>query len=249
MTRPRGSRARKPTIPLPAARARFRRVLLRWYDRYGRDLPWRTTDDPYHILVSEVMLQQTQVDRVVPKYHEWLDKYPSLAALAEAREADVSATWRPLGYNVRPTRLHSIAREAVASYGGRLPSDRETLLSFKGIGDYTVGAILSFAFRQRAAILDTNVARVLFRVFIGQGDAKAHAMTKHLWLVSAALVPRARAFDFNQALMDFGAMQCTARRPACAGCPLARLCRSFPWSDPAAKRPGKRLRPPPSASR
>ncbi len=236
MARPRGTRARKPTLPVPVERARFRRVLLRWYDRHGRDLPWRTTADPYHILVSEVMLQQTQVDRVLPKYHEWLGKYPSLAALAEAPDAEVAATWRPLGYNIRPTRLHSIAREAVATYGGQLPSDRETLLSFKGLGEYTVGAILSFAFRQRAAILDTNVARVLYRVFIGQGDAKAHAMTKLLWTVSAVLVPRARAFDFNQALMDFGAMTCTARKPKCPACPMAKFCRSFPWTDPPVKR-------------
>ena len=230
MTRPRGTRARKQTIPAPAERARFRRVLLRWYDKHGRDLPWRTTDDPYHILVSEVMLQQTQVDRVLPKYHEWLGKYPSFEVLAEADEADVAATWRPLGYNIRPKRLHSIAREAVASYGGQLPSDRETLLSFKGIGQYTAGAILSFAFRKRAAILDTNVARVLFRVFVGKGEPKAHAMTKHLWLVSEVLVPRARAFDFNQALMDFGAVACTARKPACLVCPMAGFCRSYPWT-------------------
>jgi A/G-specific adenine glycosylase len=233
MTRPRGTRARKPTIPTPAERARFRRVLLKWYDQHGRDLPWRTTGDPYHILVSEVMLQQTQVDRVLPKYHEWLGKYPSFEALAAADDADVSATWRPLGYNIRPKRLHSIAREAVASYGGQLPSDRETLLSFKGIGEYTAGAILSFAFRKRAAILDTNVARVLFRVFLGKGEPKAHAMLKHLWLVSAALVPRGRAFDFNQALMDFGAMSCTARKPACLVCPMKTFCRSYPWSPPA----------------
>ncbi len=230
MTRPRGSRARKPTPPPPTERARFRRVLLRWYDQHGRDLPWRTTGDPYHILVSEVMLQQTQVDRVLPKYHEWLGKYPSFEALAEADEAEVSATWRPLGYNVRPKRLHSIAREAVASYGGQLPSDRETLLSFKGIGEYTAGAIMSFAFRKRAAILDTNVARVLFRVFVGNGEPKAHATITHLWAVSAVLVPRARAFDFNQALMDFGAMTCTARKPACLVCPMAKFCRSYPWT-------------------
>ncbi|MGE0813708.1 MAG: A/G-specific adenine glycosylase [Vicinamibacterales bacterium] len=203
-------------------------MLLRWYDRHGRDLPWRSTDDPYHILVSEVMLQQTQVDRVLPKYHEWLSKYPSLEALAAADGEDVSATWRPLGYNIRPRRLHSIAREAVATYGGALPSDRETLLSFKGIGEYTAGAILSFAFGKRAAILDTNVARVLFRVFVGDGDPKGHATTKHLWAVSEALVPRARVFDFNQALMDFGALHCTARKPACLTCPMAAFCRSCP---------------------
>jgi A/G-specific adenine glycosylase len=229
MARSRGARARKPTVPAPTERARFRRVLLRWYDAHGRDLPWRTTDDPYHILVSEVMLQQTQVDRVLPKYHEWLAKYPSLEALAEADEADVSSTWRPLGYNIRPKRLHSIAREAVTTYGGELPSDKETLLSFKGIGEYTAGAIMSFAFRKRAAILDTNVARVLFRVFVGSGDPKGHATTKHLWAVSEVLVPRVRAFDFNQALMDFGAMHCTARKPACLTCPMSGFCRSYPW--------------------
>ncbi len=219
------------TAPLPTGpqRRTFRRQLLRWYDANGRDLPWRRTDDPYHILVSEVMLQQTQVDRVLPKYAEWLEKYPSLAVLAEAPLDDVADTWRPLGYNIRPRRLHAIARESVDRFGGSLPSDEETLLSFKGIGAYTAGAIRSFAFRERAAILDTNVARVLFRVFVGRGDPKAHAMKKRLWAVSEALVPRKRVFDFNQALMDFGATACTARKPVCPACPMRRQCRSFPW--------------------
>jgi A/G-specific adenine glycosylase len=176
------------------------------------------------------MLQQTQVDRVLPKYAEWLEKYPSLHALAEAADDDVTETWRPLGYNIRPKRLQSIAREAVERYGGRLPADEETLLSFKGIGQYTAGAIRSFAFRERAAILDTNVARVLFRVFIGRGDAKSHAMKKHLWGVSAAVLPR-DVFDFNQAWMDFGAMVCTARKPKCPACPMSKGCRSFPHAS------------------
>src|SRR5512139_1388776 len=166
-----------PTVlPLPPDRRWFRRRLLAWYRAHGRDLPWRSTDDPYHILVSEIMLQQTQVDRVLPKYEEWLGKYPTFAALADAPPDEVLATWRPLGYNIRPHRLQSIAREAVTRHGGQLPSDEATLLSFKGIGLYTAGAIRSFAFRQRAAILDTNVARVLYRVFIGRGDLKSHAM-------------------------------------------------------------------------
>ena len=221
---------RMPTLslPSPASRQRFRRALLAWYRVNGRDLPWRKTDDPYHILVSEVMLQQTQVDRVLPKYEEWLTRYPSLNALAAADEDDVSATWRPLGYNIRPRRLHAIARESVERYGGQLPSDEATLLSFKGIGAYTAGAIRSFAFRERAAILDTNVARVLFRVFIARGDAKSHAMHKHLWQMSEALVPRKHVFDFNQALMDFGATVCSARNPRCAECPMRRHCASFP---------------------
>ena len=217
-----------PALPPPAGRQWFRRRLLAWYRRNGRDLPWRQTRDPYRILVSEVMLQQTQVDRVLPKYHEWLQKYPSLAALASAPIRDVSRTWRPLVYNIRPRRLHAIARESMARYGGELPSDHETLMSFKGIGAYTAGAIRSFAFGQRAAILDTNVARVLFRVFVGTGDVKAHAMRKQLWAISEALVPRKQVFDFNQALMDFGATICVARKPKCDACPMTKLCTSFP---------------------
>src|SRR5256885_13865577 len=216
------ARKRKPLpLPAPPDRRRFRQRLLAWYRRHGRDLPWRKTDDPYHILVSEIMLQQTQVDRVLPKYAEWLAKYPSFDALAAAPERDVTRTWDPLGYNIRPKRLQSIAREAVERYGGRLPADEATLLSFKGIGAYTAGAIRSFAFRERAAILDTNVARVLFRVFIGKGDAKSHAMKRHLWIVSETVMPRRDVFDFNQGLMDFGALVCVARNPKCPVCPMA----------------------------
>jgi A/G-specific adenine glycosylase len=215
------------SLPNASARRRFRARLLAWYRANGRDLPWRKTDDPYHILVSEVMLQQTQVDRVLPKYHEWLAKYPSLTHLAGAAVDDVAETWRPLGYNIRPRRLHAIARESVTRYGGTLPSDEETLLSFKGIGAYTAGAIRSFAFGQRAAILDTNVARVLFRVFVAKGDPKAHAMKRRLWALSEALVPRKHVFDFNQGLMDLGATVCSARKPACDVCPMRRFCRSY----------------------
>jgi A/G-specific adenine glycosylase len=225
-------------MPRPPQRQRFRRKLLEWYRRYGRDLPWRQTTDPYHILVSEVMLQQTQVDRVLPKYAEWLQKYPTLAALAAAPEGDVSDTWRPLGYNIRPKRLHAIARESVSRYGGQLPSDADTLLSFKGIGEYTAGAVLSFAFGQRAAILDTNVARVLFRMFVGRGDLKSHAMRKHLWSVSRSVLPHRHVFDFNQALMDFGATLCTARNPKCLICPMRRGCAAFPF-NPEHERIGR----------
>ena len=224
MAKRRDTGRRGLSMPGTEDRAAFRRRLLAWYGRNGRDLPWRRTADPYHILVSEIMLQQTQVDRVMPKYREWLARFPSLAALAARPVEDAVKTWYPLGYNIRPRRLHSIARESVARYGGALPSDEETLLSFKGIGQYTAGAIRSFAFGQRSAILDTNVARVLFRVFVGEGDPKSHAMRKHLWSVSRALLPHKRVFDFNQALMDFGAMTCTARKPQCATCPMRRSC-------------------------
>ena len=225
---PKTPRKKRPA-PLPSTEDRqwFRRRLLDWYRKHGRELPWRTTDNPYHILVSEVMLQQTQVDRVLPKYHEWLGKYPSFEVLAEASEKDVVKTWYPLGYNIRPKRLQSIARESVAKYGGELPSDEETLLSFKGIGPYTAGAVMSFAFRKRAAILDTNVARVLFRMFIGKGDHRGHTMDTRLWELSRAMLPFKHVFDFNQALMDFGATLCTARKPLCATCPMKSKCKSF----------------------
>jgi A/G-specific adenine glycosylase len=238
-TRPktgRGNALEVPAAPDTASRRRFRIRLLSWYRRHGRDLPWRKTDDPYHILVSEIMLQQTQVDRVLPKYGEWLAKYPSMHVLAAAPEDEVTATWYPLGYNIRPRRLQSIAREAVTRYGGLLPDDQATLLSFKGIGAYTAGAIRSFAFRQRAAILDTNVARVLFRVFVGTGDLKSHAMHRHLWTLSEALVPHRHVFDFNQALMDFGAMVCVARNPRCLVCPMTKDCLAFRETPNAERR-------------
>ena len=175
------------------------------------------------------MLQQTQVDRVLPKYHEWLEKYPVARG---ARRCARSATSRRPGVRWVTTSGRSGCRRSRARRSrptaDKLPSDEATLLSFKGIGAYTAGAIRSFAFRERAAILDTNVARVLFRVFIGKGVPKAHATKKNLWSISAALVPRSRAFDFNQALMDFGATLCTARKPKCLICPMAALCAAYP---------------------
>ena len=238
--RPRAVRKKPAPLPDPANRQWFRRRLLQWYGRHGRDLPWRQTRDPYRILVSEVMLQQTQVDRVLPKYQEWLEKYPTIEALAAARDADVSATWRPLGYNVRPQRLQAIARESMARYGGELPGDEATLLSFTGIGAYTAGAVLSFAFGRRAAILDTNVARVLFRVFVGRGEPKAHATVRHLWEVSRTLLPMRRVFDFNQALMDFGATLCTARKPQCPVCPMRSGCAAYPFNPDNERRASTR---------
>ena len=223
-------RRKRLPLPSPPARQWFRRRLLGWYRRHGRDLPWRETRDPYRILVSEVMLQQTQVDRVLPKYEEWLVRYPTFHALAEAPEADVVRDWYPLGYNIRPRRLHAIAREAVTKYGGRLPDDEPTLRSFKGIGEYTAGAVMSFAFGKRAAILDTNVARVLFRVFLGRGNPRSHAIERHLWAVSRTVLPHRHVFDFNQALMDFGATVCSARKPQCLICPMKSKCRAYPFS-------------------
>ena len=208
----------------PSKKRKFQRRLLKWYDESGRDLPWRRTEDPYKILVSEVMLQQTQVDRVIPKFHEFLQKYPTVQDLAEAPAEEVRQTWYPLGYNIRPYRLHGIACEAMERYGGNIPDKEEELLSMKGIGRYTAGAIQSFAFQKDAAILDTNVMRVLHRIFIGQGDAKKQKSA--LWKLSENLIPKGKGYDFNQALMDFGAMVCTARKPFCLLCPMRNICQT-----------------------
>ncbi len=206
-------------------RGAFQRRLLAWYRRHRRDLPWRRTRDPYRILVSEIMLQQTPVHRVIPKYREWLARYPSLKALARAGTREVRETWSPLGYNIRPIRLREIARAVLRNHGGRIPQAREDLLVLKGIGPYTAGAVLSFAYGKDVSIVDTNIRRVLRRVFVGEA---ARLADRPLWDLAAALLPRGRAYDFNQALMDLGATVCTARRPHCSTCPLGRLCVSYP---------------------
>ena len=213
-------RARDPRIT-----SAFQRRLLRWYARHGRDLPWRRTRRPYRVLVSEIMLQQTQVDRVLPKYREFLKRYPTMKQLAAARVEDVRRLWYPLGYNARPFRLHAIARETVARYRGRLPADAERLQELPGIGRYTAGAILSFAYGRDAAVLDTNVRRVLGRVFFS-ARAAARATEGDFWRLAEGLVPRGRGYDFNQALMDFGATWCTPRRPRCRPCPMRSFCKS-----------------------
>jgi len=223
--------------PDPITRRRFQRALLAWYARHRRDLPWRRTDDPYHILVSEIMLQQTQVDRVIPKYHEFLARYPTIESLAGARTIDVRRTWYPLGYNARPVNLQGIARETLARYGGRLPDDAQALRAMRGIGPYTAGAILSFAYRRGAALVDTNVRRVLGRVFLGPRRLRRLRGDKAIWSLAETLLPPRKAYDYNQALMDFGATWCTARAPRCSRCPMKGFCASYPL---AATRDGRR---------
>ncbi len=199
----------------------FVRRLLHWYRRDGRSLPWRRTTNPYRILVSEVMLQQTPVARVIPKYREFLRRYPSIVDLARAQVAEVREVWSPLGYNVRPVRLRQIAREVVRRHEGKIPAERTRLLALKGVGPYTAGAVLSFAYGRRVPVLDTNVRRLLQRVFYGRSTPD-----RALWRLAEHLLPR-RAYDFNQALMDFGALVCTARRPACPACPMRDICKSY----------------------
>jgi len=215
----------------------FVRRLLRWYRRRGRSLPWRRTTDPYRILVSEVMLQQTQVERVIPKYREFLRRYPSIEDLARAQVQEVREVWYPLGYNIRPVRLWEIANAVVRRYDGQIPAQRDRLLALKGIGPYTAGAVLAFAYGRRVPVLDTNVRRVLQRVFYGR-----RMPDRVLWRLAARLLPR-NAYDFNQALMDFGATLCTARAPQCPVCPMRDVCKSYPrFARLATRRTARRRR-------
>ncbi len=219
--------------PSPHLRA-FQRRLLAWYQVHQRKLPWRQTRDPYKILVSEIMLQQTQVDRVVPKYHEFLQRYPTLCALAKAKVRELRRVWYPLGYNVRPLRLRRIAQQTLRHHDGKIPNTYDGLLAMDGIGRYTAGAVLSFAYEQDAPILDTNVARLLSRYFGVSTAGPNGRRLRHLWELAEAVIPKGKGYDINQAMMDFGATICTARAPKCPTCVLRRSCRSFPFNEQAA---------------
>ncbi len=216
-------------IPLPEAErlGMAQRLLLEWYERAGRKLPWRETSDPYAILVSEMMLQQTQVDRVLPKYREFLERFPTLAALAEAPTAEVIRAWSPLGYNMRAVRLQAIARQVVAEYQGRIPAKVEELLALKGVGRYTAGAIACFAYHQQVATVDTNIRRVLYRLFVGIERSDALMREADMWKLAEAVLPAGEAYRWNQALMDLGATVCAAATPACETCPMQQVCRAY----------------------
>ncbi len=202
-------------------------LLLEWYERVGRKLPWRETDDPYAILVSEMMLQQTQVDRVLPKYREFLERFPTLEALAEASTAEVIRAWAPLGYNMRAVRLQAIARQVVAEYQGQIPSSVTELLKLKGVGRYTAGAIACFAHQQQVATVDTNIRRVLHRLFVGIEKPEAPPRDEDAWRLAEAALPMGEAYRWNQALMDLGATVCTAATPVCENCPMQSICRAY----------------------
>jgi A/G-specific adenine glycosylase len=202
--------------PAPSVVARVHQCVLDWYAVNQRDLPWRRTRDPYAILVAEVMLQQTQVDRVLPKWYAWLERFPTLASLAEASPADAIRAWQGLGYNVRALRLHGVARQAVTQLDGQLPRTVAGLLALKGIGRYTAGAVACFAYEQPVAMVDTNVRRVLSRVFRVAPSAVESLADR--------VVPPAAAYAWNQALMDLGATLCRAQRPLCLVCPLVAEC-------------------------
>jgi A/G-specific adenine glycosylase len=203
----------------------FSTRLRRWFRKHGRDLPWRRTRDPYRVLVSELMLQQTQVSRVVDYYQRFLDRFPTLGHVAEAPQRHVLASWAGLGYYARARNLHALARR-VTRDGGPIPDDPAELRTLPGIGAYTAGAVASFAYERRAPLVDTNVARVLHRVFTPGVDPKSSAGQRAGWNVAQRLLPRTgrAVWVHNQALMELGALICTARVRHCSRCPVARLC-------------------------
>src|SRR5256714_12150091 len=214
--------------PAPDPQAVHERLLL-WFAAQGRDLPWRHTRDPYAILVAEIMLQQTGVERVLPKYEAGLARFPTLHALAAAPRSEVIRLWSGLGYNSRAVRLHDVARQVVDRHGGHLPETMEGLLKLKGIGRYTAGAVACFAHEQDLAFVDTNIRRVLGRIFLGPAGDDLSLPEKGLRELAEQVLPRGRAWAWHQALMDLGATVCTDATPACLVGPLQGLCRAaFP---------------------
>ncbi|MGA2921525.1 MAG: A/G-specific adenine glycosylase [Candidatus Sulfotelmatobacter sp.] len=210
-------------------RGKFRRRLLAWYDVHRRDLPWRTNCDPYRVWLSEIMLQQTRVAAVIAHYHEFLRRFPTVEKLAAAREASVLAAWSGLGYYRRARMLHAAAKAIARQHGGKFPPTAKGLLALPGIGRYTAAAIASIAFDEPVAVVDGNVERVLQRV------AGKRLAGEELWATANHLLDAKRPGDFNQAMMELGAVACTPRAPGCLTCPVLELCATRGELAPTAK--------------
>lgn len=208
-------------------RTAIRKSLLAWYRKHRRDLPWRNAATPYHVWVSEVMLQQTRVEVVKDYFTRWMKLFPDISDLAAADEAEVLHAWQGLGYYSRAKRLREGAQFVRDHFGGRLPPEPERLREIPGIGPYSAGAISSIAFDRPSPLVDGNVIRVLTRLFALEGDPNKAALKKTLWDHAAELVPPTGAGDFNQGLMELGAVVCTPRKPACYDCPVRQSCQAF----------------------
>lgn len=222
-----GKRTSTPSaeVTTDAAR-RLRRALLAWYQREQRDLPWRRRPDPYAVWVSESMLQQTQVKTAVPYFEAWMRRFPTLTALAQASEADVLRQWQGLGYYSRARNLRLGAQQVLRSHGATIPRDIARLRTLPGIGPYTAGAIASIAYGERAALVDGNVSRVLGRIFSVPGYVGTPSHDRHIWTLARRLVPAKAPGNFNQALMELGALVCRPVSPECARCPVRKQCAS-----------------------
>lgn len=221
----------------PESANSFRRALLRWYRKNGRDLPWRRTRDPYAILVSEFMLQQTQVATVVPYYIEWLRRFPDFATLAAAPESDVLHAWQGLGYYNRARNLQATARLVVAEHAGRFPRSPAESAKLPGLGRYTANAVATFAFDDPVPIIEANIARVMARLHNIRISIDSTAGRDAIWSAATALLPRDRACEYNSALMDLGATVCTARAPKCPECPVRNFCHATEPETLPVKRP------------
>jgi A/G-specific adenine glycosylase len=203
----------------------IQRLVLLWYRKNGRDLPWRHTSDPYAILVSEIMLQQTQVERVIPKYLDFLHRFPTIHDLAQSTLGHVLRIWAPLGYNIRAVRIHEMAIQMTTLYNGIVPDDLKTLRQIRGIGPYTASAIACFAYGMDVPVIDINVKRVLTRLFQGV----KRVPEKQLQAIANKILPAGEASAWNQSLMDLGATICKANRPRCIDCPVIRHCKAAPF--------------------
>ncbi|MBN2149459.1 MAG: A/G-specific adenine glycosylase [Anaerolineales bacterium] len=204
----------------------FAKTILNWYAQNARKLPWRGHADPYAIWVSEIMLQQTRVEAVVPYFERWMKRFPTLEKLATASQQDVLSTWEGLGYYSRARNLHRATQIVMAEYDGKIPENVEQLRQLPGVGRYTAGAIASMAFGQDAPALDGNIRRVLGRVFNVTEPARSPQGEARLWALAEENLPQGKAGDYNQAMMDLGAMICLPRAPGCINCPLQSLCQA-----------------------
>ncbi len=212
-----------PRLPTPNT---FSKNLLAWYHKNRRDLPWRQTNDPYKIWLSEIMLQQTQVKTVIDYYHRFLTRFPTIQDLATANEEEVLTLWSGLGYYSRAKNLHQAAKQIVEKNDAKFPSDPKEILSLPGIGKYTLGAIASIAFKQVLPLVDGNVMRVYSRVFAIKGNPQESKFQKKIWEIAKELVPQNNPGDFNQALMELGATICSPTSPNCPSCPIKKLCKA-----------------------
>ena len=208
----------------PPAPDEVSRRLLAWYDREQRRLPWRGHPDAYAVWVSEIMLQQTRVETVIPYFERWMQRFPTIQSLAHASQQEVLSLWEGLGYYSRARNLHKAAQVVVEQFAGKFPQEQSELVKLPGIGPYTAGAIASIAFGRDEAALDGNIRRVLARVFAVRTPARSPAGEKELWDLARRCLPSGRAGDYNQALMDLGSALCTPRSPQCLLCPLLEIC-------------------------
>ena len=238
--------------PIPAGRARegattraASRALMAWFRRSARKMDWRETEDPYRIWVSEVMLQQTRVDTVLPYYRRFLSSFPTAKALADAPLDRVLKAWEGLGYYSRARNLHRAARILREEHGGRVPAEVEALMALPGVGRSTAGAIAAIAFRQDVPILDANVKRVVSRLHAVREELRRPAVERSLWEYSRRMILPGRARETALAMMDLGATVCTPRDPACHACPLARWCeaRRLGWQAAVPRKPAKKTLP------